>query len=207
MNGQSVFTTKNAHSSRQWLASQGRLLLLINTYMGTSPLKPTRGAAAEEEVRILGRELVVLKQEPTLQTLALDLRILLLRQAGKRVLLGAALRTPADLGPGTGRRRAGTEPFESEPHSTRAAGAILTAAHAESNPAASERIAESDVDVAAEAPTSAGREADVRSARAADVVSFGFNPRGSRTVRVESLDGAGSAEAGAEHVCDWVLCQ
>lgn len=172
--------------------------------MGTPPLKPTRGAAAEEEVRILGRELVVLKQEPALQTLALDLRILLLRQAGKRVLLDAALRTPADLGPGTGRRRAGTEPFESEPHSTRAAGAILTTAHAESNPAASERIAESDVDVAAEAPTtaSAGREADVRSARAADVVSFGFNPRGSRTVRVESLDGAGSAEAGAEHVCD-----
>ena len=177
--------------------------------MGAPPLKPTRGAAAEEEVRILGRELVVLKQEPALQTLALDLRVLLLRQAGKRVLLDAALRTPADLGPGTGRRRAGTEPFESEPHSTQAAAGsiLLTAAHAESNPAASERIAESDVDVAAEAPTTAGREADVRSARAADGVSFGFNPRGSRAVRVESLDGAGSAEAGAEHVCDRVLCQ
>lgn len=154
--------------------------LQVFTYMGSSPLEATRGAAAEEDGRILGRELVVLKKEPALQALAFDLGILLMRQARKRVPLGHTLWAPADLGP-RARSRARAEPFESEPPSSRTS--IILTAHTESNPAASEGIAESDVDVAAEgAATSSRREPDVRSGWASDRVGFRFHLRGALAV-------------------------
>ena len=153
--------------------------LQVFTYMGSSPLEATRGAAAEEDGRILGRELVVLKKEPALQALAFDLGILLMRQARKRVPLGHTLWAPADLGP-RARSRAGAEPFEAEPPSGTS---IILTAHTESNPAASEGIAESDVDVAAEgAATSSRREPDVRSGWASDRVGFRFHLRGALAV-------------------------
>lgn len=172
--------------------------------MGSPPLEPARGAAAEEDGGIRGRELVVLEQEPSLQALALDVRVLLVAQTRERVLLGRALRPPADLGSGV-RIRAGGEPFEAEPRTSvvtaAAAAPTSTTTHTESNAATAEGIAESHVEVAADASTASRREPDVRSARAADVVSFRFNLRGSRAVREESLNGASTAEAG-KHVCD-----
>ena len=165
--------------------------------MRTPPLKLTRRSAAEEDGVVLGRQLGVLEQDALLTALALDVRILLLRQTHERVLLSDALRSSTDLGSGAWLRTGG-EALEAESAkskiscisaTTSATATITSPADTELDPTTPEGVPEADVEVAAAGVADAG------TAGPADGVGLGFHSSRTFPVRVESLHGAGSATA------------